>query len=170
MKAFIKCIAKQIIFITMKTETSRIQQLIKNSWEGPMWHGSFLKDVLKDIDAEKAFRKPAAGSHNIYELVMHLCCWRNFVYQHLAGHADYTVEINSTIDWPTQYDANEASWNEALRLLEKSQNELVEALANFDDTQLDRSMHGRKFRWYDLLHGVVEHDIYHSAQIAILKK
>gem|GEM_PF-2937840 len=31
-------------------------------------------------------------------------------------------------------------------------------------------MHGRKFSWYDFVHGMIHHDIYHPAQIAILKK
>jgi len=154
----------------MKTETERIQKLIKNSWDGFMWHGNNLKEALNGVNAEIAFRKPAAGAHNIYELVMHLYCWRNFVYQHLAGNADYKVEINSAVDWPTQYEKTEASWNEALQLLEKNQSDLTEAFAKITEAQLDESMHGRKFTWYDFAHGIVEHDIYHSAQIAILKK
>jgi hypothetical protein len=154
----------------MKTEINRLQQLLINSWQGPMWHGTHLTEVLADIDSEKAFRKPLAESHNIYELVMHLYCWRNFAIQHLQGHADFTVELNSAVDWPVQYEASEECWKEALHLLEKSQNELVASFSRFDETQLDRSMHGRKFSWYDLVHGVVLHDIYHSAQIAVLKK
>ena len=85
-------------------ETSRIQKLLKNSWDGRMWHGTTVKEILAGIDHEKAFRKPAAGSHNIYELIMHMHCWRNFVLQHLKGNADFKVEINSNADWPTDYE------------------------------------------------------------------
>ena len=157
-------------FMFMKTEINHLQQLLIHSWQGPMWHGTHLTEVLAGIDSEIAFRKPAAGSHNIYELVMHLYCWRNFAAQHLQGDADFTVELNSIVDWPVQYDTSEARWKEALHLLEKSQNQLVAAFAAFDEAQLDRSMHGRKFSWYDLVQGIVLHDVYHSAQIAILKK
>ena len=154
----------------MKTEVNRLQQLLINSWQGPMWHGTHLTEVLAGIDSEKAFRKPLVGSHNIYELVMHLYCWRNFANQHLQGHADFSVELNSAVDWPVQYEASEERWTEALHLLEESQSELVASFSRFDETELDRSMHGRKFSWYDLVHGVVLHDVYHSAQIALLKK
>ena len=154
----------------MKSENSRIQQLLQNSWDGNMWHGTNLKEILAGIDAEKAFRKPAAGSHNIYELVMHMHCWRNFVCEHLNGNVDFNVELNSVLDWPVNYVATEAGWINALALLEKSQSELMERFAKFEEDQLDRSMHGRKFSWYDFLHGMIHHDIYHSAQIAILKK
>jgi hypothetical protein len=135
-----------------------------------MWHGVTLQTVLKDIDAQKAFRKPTAGSHNIYELVMHMHCWRNFVYEHLAGNADYKVLINSPEDWAINYEATEANWNEALALLEKSQNKLVEAFGKFEDEKLSEPVHGHKFDWYTLIHGMIHHDIYHSAQISILKK
>lgn len=155
---------------SMNTETARIQQLLKNSWDGRMWHGTNLKETLKGIDTEKAFRKPGAGSHNIYELVMHMHCWRSFVYEHLNGNADFKVIINSDIDWPVSYETTEANWQQALALLEKSQARLTEAFSKFEDAQLDEPMHGRKFSWYDFVHGLIQHDIYHSAQIAILKK
>jgi hypothetical protein len=154
----------------MNSETTRIRQLLKNSWDGNMWHGANLKYILEGIDAGKALRKPAAGSHNIYELVMHMHCWRNFVVQHLNGNADFKVVINSGADWPVDYEQTEAGWQQALALLEKSQVEVVEAFGKFEDAQLDESMHGRKFSWYDFVHGMIHHDIYHSAQIAILKK
>ena len=154
----------------MNSETSRIRQLLKNSYDGKMWYGANLKYALKDIDAEKAFRKPSAGSHNIYELVMHMHCWRNFVLVHLNGNADFKVEINSIADWTVDYEKTDANWRQALALLEKSQADLVEVLGKFEDANLDESMHARKFNWYNMIHGLIHHDIYHSAQIAILKK
>lgn len=49
----------------MATEVERIKKLIKNHWDGPMWHGTNLSEVLKDITWEQAFNKPAGFSHNI---------------------------------------------------------------------------------------------------------
>ena len=154
----------------MKTEVERIRQLLSNSWHGPMWHGANMAQVLAGISAEKAFQKPSSGGHNIYELVMHMHCWRNFVIIHLQGNAAFTVEINSHIDWSVEYVANEEEWSKALQLLAQSQDDLLKAFENFDGTLLDKSMHGRDFSWYDFIHGLIHHDIYHSAQIAILKK
>ena len=154
----------------MRSETSRIQQLLKDSWDGRMWHGANLKYVLTGVDAEKAFRKPAAGSHNIYELVMHMYCWRNFVYEHLNGNVDFKTELNSALDWPVNYETTEENWQHALDLLNKSQDDLVEVFSKLEEGMLDESMHGRKFSWYDFIHGMIHHDIYHSGQIAILKK
>ena len=101
---------------------------------------------------------------------MHMYCWRRFVAEHLNGNADFKVELNSAFDWPLEYENTTTTWQQALDLLEKSQAELIDAFEKFDEARLDEAMHGRKFTWYDFVHGLIQHDIYHSGQIAILKK
>lgn len=154
----------------MNTETARIAKLLQRNWEGPMWHGANLKEILKGISLEKAFQKTGNISHNIYELVKHMYCWRKFVLEHLKGNTSYTVALNSELDWITEYEQNEASWKEALDELEKNQKALVIAFKEFSDKKLEEFVPGKKFSWYVLIHGSIHHDIYHSAQISILKK
>ena len=154
----------------MGTEISRIRAMIKYNWEGPMWYGGNFSAVLAGITKDKAFQKPTAGSHNIYELVAHMQCWRKFVLEHLKGNTEYSVEINSELDWPHQYEHTEAAWYGITADLEGSQKELLDLLANFEDSKLAELVPGKKFNWYVFLHGVLHHDIYHSAQISILKK
>ncbi|MDB5284370.1 MAG: hypothetical protein JWO06_3445 [Bacteroidota bacterium] len=154
----------------MNTEISRISKLLKYNWEGPMWYGGNLKTVLTGITNDKAFHKPGAGSHNIYELVTHMSCWRKFVLENLKGNEAYSVEINSEVDWLTKYEPTEATWQNALNEFERNQTELIDALTTFEDSKLDELVPGKKFSWYILIHGVLHHDIYHSAQISILKK
>ena len=154
----------------MTTEISRIQKMLKNSWNGPMWHGTNLSKVLEGIDYQKAFRKPAVGSHNIYELVTHMLCWRKFVLEHFTGNTSYNVELNSALDWPTQYEATEVNWKSTFTMLEQNHAELEKALSTVFDSQLEETVPGKKFNWYVLIHGMIHHDIYHSGQISILKK
>lgn len=71
----------------MNTETARIAKLLKRNWEGSMWHGTHLKAVLENIRWGKAFFKPNKNSHNIYELVKHMYCWRKFTLEQLKGNA-----------------------------------------------------------------------------------
>ncbi len=154
----------------MNPETARIQKLLKRNWDGPMWHGNTIKETLNDISWEKAFHKPANFTHNIYEYVKHMVCWRRFVLEYLKGNDTYSVEINSETDWITKYETSEVSWLQALSELETTQTELLNAFENFSDVRLDETVAGKKFSWYVMIHGLVHHDIYHSAQIAILKK
>lgn len=154
----------------METESKRIYKLLSRNWNGPMWHGNALKEVLKDISWEKAFCKPGNFSHNIYEYVMHMVCWRKFVLEHLKGNTVYSVELNSETDWFTEYEKTKQSWMMALNDLENNQNELLKAFENFSDEKLTEPVPGKKFNWYTMIHGLIHHDIYHSAQISLLKK
>jgi len=154
----------------MNTEVTRIQKLLKRNWDGPMWHGNTISETLKDINWQKAFQKPAGFSHNIYEYVKHMSCWRKFVIEYLKENNTYSVEINSETDWITKYDPTEASWQEALNELNATQTELLTLFEKFTDEKLDETVAGKKFSWYVMIHGLVHHDIYHSAQIALLKK
>ena len=51
-----------------------------------------------------------------------------------------------------------------------SNRELREAIMNLEDEQLEQPVPGRDFPLYLLLHGVVQHNLYHAGQIALLKK
>jgi hypothetical protein len=97
-------------------------------------------------------------------------CWRKFVLEHLNGNTPYSVEINSETDWVMKYEASESVWLKAISDLEKNQSNLQTALENLNEEQLDELVPGKKFSWYVLVHGLIHHDIYHSAQISLLKK
>lgn len=154
----------------MKAEFNRMVQLFEDNWDGKMWYGSNVEKALSDIKWEKAFRKPGAGSHNIYELAQHILCWRKFVLEYFKGNQEYSVGINSELDWPTKYEKTEANWKQTLKDLEKNQEELMKVFRKFKAEKLDEKVPGKKFTWRDFVNGVLHHDIYHAAQIAILKK
>src|ERR1700733_11398346 len=142
----------------METELARIEKLLNNSWNGTMWHGDNVSNILAGIKWQKAFVKPGAGSHTIYELVQHMICWRKFVLENLKGNISYKVGLNSELDWPTKYEKNEANWKQTLTELEKNQAELLKALKKLDDKKLDELVPGKKFTWYIFLHGIIHHD------------
>jgi uncharacterized damage-inducible protein DinB len=154
----------------MANEAALILKMFQNNWDGKMWYGGNIMYALKGISADKAFEKKPSQAHNVYELVMHMICWRKFVAEYLKGNVEYKVEINSELDWPVNYEPSPQAWELALRTLEKLQLELVELMPNVTDQQLTEFVAGKKFTWYDFLHGLLHHDIYHSGQIAVLKK
>ncbi len=154
----------------MNTEVLRIQKMISRHWDGPMWHGGNLQELLNGITFQNAFVKPAGFKHNIFEYIQHMICWRKFTIENLQDNSAYSVEINSETDWVTSYEASEQTWNKALKELANTQQQLASTLDSLSDSKLDELVPGKKFKWYVLLHGVLHHDIYHSAQIALIKK
>jgi hypothetical protein len=54
--------------------------------------------------------------------------------------------------------------------LRSTSKDLVAAIRGMEDARLDEPAGGREFNFYFLLHGVVQHNLYHAGQIALLKK
>lgn len=156
--------------VSMAAELEHIKKMLQHNWDGPMWYGGNLSEMLKGISAPQAYNKPVGLAHNIYEYVCHMYTWRRFVVEFINGNTNYCVEIDSEKDWPTQYEATEENWSSALKDLAYIQAQLLADIDKITNEQLNELVPGKKFRWYAFLHGIIHHDIYHSGQINLLKK
>ncbi|MBS1505541.1 MAG: DinB family protein [Bacteroidetes bacterium] len=149
-------------------EIDRIYRQLVLAYEGDpehdhhAWHGPSLVETLKGITAEQSLKK-IPGSHSIIELVQHMAMWRTFVAKRLAG--EDTFEVTEATDFPA-----EQNWDHTLGLLHESQTALLTALKAFPSEKLSHTVASRSYDYYTLLHGIVQHDAYHSGQIALLKK
>lgn len=146
----------------MKTETERIAHQLRRGFSGGAWHGPSVLETLEGIDEEKARARPVAGAHSIQEIVAHLVAWQEEPLRRLKGEG--RGDLPPSEDWP------EGSFRELVERLKRAHEELLSAVAAMDDAVLDELVKGRKDSVYVLLHGVVQHNLYHAGQIAILKK
>jgi uncharacterized damage-inducible protein DinB len=155
------------------TEIERIVDELQREHSGEPWHGSPLRQILKGMSAAHAAAQPIAGGHSIWELVLHITAWKNEVRRRLSGAAASDPEEG---DWPAVGDPSDARWRQALAALERAHTELVAAIRQVPDAQLSKATNdprapgGAGVSYYILLHGIVQHDVYHSGQIAIVKK
>ena len=78
--------------------------------------------------------------------------------------------VGTTEDWRKINDATEQAWSNAVQSLFKTKDELAAAMEQFPDTRLTEIVPGRKYDFYYLFHGIVQHSLYHAGQIALLKK
>jgi uncharacterized damage-inducible protein DinB len=148
-------------------EVVRIKSQLRRAFEGVAWHGPSLKELLAEVTAEKAAAKPLAGAHSIWELVLHIAAWESVVRRRLEGE---TVEPTPEEDWPQVTDTTESAWKDALAALEEGHGRLREVTRRLTDAQLDEMAAGCEYSVYFMLHGVIQHDLYHAGQIALLKK
>ena len=151
------------------TEIKRILDQLRRAYEGSAWHGPSVREVLDGVTAAQAHAQPIANGHTIYELVRHIAVWEDVGRRRLQGDpAD--VEISSPEDWPPPHDTSESAWEQAKAALDRGHQALIEALASVPDSRLDEPVYEGKSSVYVTLHGVIQHDLYHAGQIAILKK
>jgi uncharacterized damage-inducible protein DinB len=150
------------------TEISRIADQLRRAHQGEAWHGPSLEDILKDVTAESAVRRPISASHNIWEIVLHVGVWESIVRRRLSG--EVVLGLTPEQDWPPVGDSSEASWTRTLQELGRGHERLQETIARLTDRQLGEPVPGMGYNVYFMLHGVVQHALYHAGQIAILKK
>lgn len=156
------------------TETARIVDQLEREHAGDPWHGSPLEAILEGIDARRAAARPIPGAHSIWELVLHITGWKCETARRLAG-AVACMPVEG--DWPDVGEPTEARWQEALTSLDSAHKALVAAVRTLPDAKLYEPTNdtrsgplGTGVSYYVLLHGIVQHDVYHAGQISLLKK
>jgi uncharacterized damage-inducible protein DinB len=149
-------------------ETKRIASQLRRSYEGPAWHGPALRELLQGVTAEQAAAKPVPGAHSVWELVHHIDAWERQAFTTLEGE---TYEsMTGDADWPPVRNTTAEAWTDALERLGSTTSKLVQAVRLMDEAKLDEIVAGKEFNYYFLLHGVVQHNLYHAGQIALLKR
>jgi uncharacterized damage-inducible protein DinB len=152
--------------IAEQHEALRISDQLRRSYEGHAWHGPSVKEALEGVTAEIAARRPAIGAHTIWQMVRHIAFWASVARKTLEGQP-YPPRLNAPADWPEPA----GSWPDALTELEFEQKSLIVAAARMRDDQLREIVTQPKgYTNYLMLHGVVQHNIYHAGQIVLLKK
>lgn len=158
----------------MNTEANRLIDQFRRAHDGDPWHGSPLKAILDGVTHTQAARRPPGGAHSIWELVLHITGWRNEVARRATGQpAGEPAEG----DYPAVGDPTSARWQAALAALDAAHVNLVDVVSGMSDDRLLQPTNDSRNRplgtgvsYYELLHGIVQHDAYHAGQIAILKK
>lgn len=148
-------------------EIHRILDQMDRAFSGDAWHGPSLMAVLDGVSAEDASKHPIRGAHSIWELVHHIGAWNTISQHRLAGES---VQITPERDWPPVWEVSETAWKRALENLVESRTRLRESVKRFSDEQLAQKATGPDYSRYVVLHGVVQHDLYHAGQIVMLKK
>ena len=151
----------------MASEVERIQEQLRRAFEGDAWHGPSVLQLLADINADDAAALPITNAHSIWQLALHIAAWDRAVANRLAGGRG---EVTDDENFPTITETSEAAWQAALEKLKAAHRELHEAIGLVDDSQLDEPIGEGMSSIYVQLHGVIQHDLYHAGQIAILRK
>jgi uncharacterized damage-inducible protein DinB len=148
-------------------EIVRLLDQFDRAYAGDAWVGTSLREMLGSVDATQAAAHPVAGAHSIWELVTHIGWWLDAVARRIGGEA---VEAANDEDWPATPAPTAAAWTAALKGLQASHERLTAAVRRLGDKDLDGPVPGRDYPKYVLLHGVLQHTLYHAGQIGLLKR
>lgn len=155
-------------------ETKRIADQLLRAYQGAAWHGPSMLEALKDVTAEQALARPIPTAHSIWEIVLHSAAWMDAVRERLENG---TVKIPADGDFPAIKDSSETGWQKTLTLLEQRHHALLATINHFPAHKLDERLGSELdpptasgYSAYYNLHGVIQHNLYHTGQIVLLKK
>ena len=150
------------------SEIQRIEDQLRRAFEGNAWHGPAVRELLAGVTAAQAAGRPLPNAHSIWEIALHIATWERVVRQRMQGET--IVDLPPEQDWPPVRDASEAAWRRAIEELERANHDLRETIAQANEARLNETVAGKDHTVYVMLHGLIQHDLYHAGQIAILKK
>jgi uncharacterized damage-inducible protein DinB len=157
-----------------ESEVARIVDQLQREHDGDPWHGSPVMAILDGVDAARATQAPIAGGHSIWQLVLHVTGWKREVARRVGGAPAGEPAAG---DWPAIGDPTETRWRAAVEDLGAAHRELIAAVETLTEARLFEPTNdprnpplGTGVSYYILLHGAVQHDVYHAGQIALLKK
>ena len=150
------------------SEIKRIRNQLTRAFRGEAWHGPSVLELLSDVTAGQAAAHPVAGAHSIWELVLHIRAWERIALGRIEQNM--AVEATAEEDWPPVKETTEHAWKNALNTLKLTHEALRGVIDTLDESRLEEIVPGTQYSMYFLLHGVIQHDLYHAGQIALLKK
>jgi uncharacterized damage-inducible protein DinB len=151
------------------TELERIADQSQRGYDGEAWHGTPLRKLVAGLSWQQAAARPVASGHTIWELLLHIQTWRDVVCRRIGGEV-VPQSLPPAEDWRSMPAANEGSWREAIASLDESQARVLAAMRTLTDARLHDTVPGVPYTYYVMLHGLVQHDLYHAGQIALLRR
>ncbi len=149
-------------------EVENIVDQMERAFEGDAWHGSSISEILAGISAEQAAAFPFASAHSIWEIVVHTSVWQRVVRERLQGKPLRSLPDDE--DWPRIDDTSPTAWAQAVGELRTEYELLREEALRWRGRDLGETTEGQRYTVYEMLHGVIQHNLYHAGQIAILEK
>jgi hypothetical protein len=157
------------------TESQRIVDQLRRAFSGDPWHGLPTTRLLDGLAAWEAAQRPVGGAASIWEIVLHMKAWIGEVHRRLLGG---NPALPGEGDWPALGETTEDAWRDCVAALTSVHEALLADLGEFPENRLwevvgdrERSREvGAGVSYYVMLHGLVQHNVYHTAQIGMLRR
>jgi uncharacterized damage-inducible protein DinB len=149
------------------SEVDRIGDQLKRAFEGEAWHGPSVLEIIEGITTQQASARPPGGAHSIWELVLHIAAWEGAIVRRLNRDR---AQLSAEEDWPPVPATTDEAWEQTKQMLLQGHYKLRSAIAGLEESRLDQPIIEGMSSVYVQLHGIIQHDLYHAGQIALLKR
>jgi hypothetical protein len=151
---------------TQVSEITRIACLLEQTFEGKPYYGPSVLGALENVTADVAAQRPRWSAHSIWDLVTHLTGELDYARTVIEGTAEPWVEGETT--WSAITDTSDVAWQKTIQDLKRANRALVRVVKQLDDAILDKEPIRVRGPFYLMLHGTMQHNVYHAGQISLL--
>lgn len=152
------------------TESDIIILQLEQAFQRRSWHGTNLLGSIRRLKPEEAAWRPQPARHNIWEIIAHAAYWKYTVYRRFAGKERGSFPLKGSNWFPRPEEITEKALKSDIMLLKEYHAKLVEAVGDFNSSNLANKPTGSQFTFRELAIGVAAHDLYHAGQIQLLKR
>jgi uncharacterized damage-inducible protein DinB len=156
------------------TTAENLQHKLQEVLSGEPWYGPATYTILGQIRFEDAYEKPPGSVHNVAEILLHMLGWTQEVTQRMH---DKKASDPDGGDWPDAGSPDEHRWQALINDYKLANTILAGAIQNFDEDKWGQPINdyrysetGEGVSYAGLIEGLIQHHIYHSGQIALLKR
>lgn len=155
--------------IEVPTLTDALPRVLAEGYGPGAWHGPDLKAALDGVTAEEAFKRPAAGRHNVAEIALHHAFCVRSVRAKLTGEGPGPFLLDGE-DWFELTGKKGPSWNDVKSTLESEQEKLAKAVDTIAKGGAGGASPLPETERFDLVLGITCHAVYHAGQVQLVKK
>lgn len=157
----------------MNSEINTLIQRIEMVNTGEPWFGKNVYKILDEVKTEKSTLSVTLNkgepSHTCQELIWHMNTWAEFTLKRIEKDTDYDPAAAEKQDWRT-IDTIFETWRKGVSTFKELQQKIIDLLKEKEDSFLDEKVDYREYNFRFLINGMIEHNIYHAAQIAFAYK
>ena len=153
----------------MNTQIQTIIGRLRETLYGEPWYGKSASRIFSEIDSSVTNVRPEQHPHTPTDLIYHMLTWSEFALKRIEGEKIDDMEKFEKLDW-REIDPQIHGWEEAVIDFKKTNEQLITALENKDDEWLNTIVDYREYNFRTLLEGLIDHHIYHLAQINYIGK
>lgn len=139
----------------------------KEVFNGEPWYGDALVTKLDLI--RKGTNKPQ-DLNKTASYVQHLINWRQFTIKKLAGDIEFDITLNTVADWSDITIDDFSEWHQLIETLTSTQQQLLRLIGKLSSEELQQQVPGKDYNFEYMLHGLIQHEVYHTGQIAVYWK
>ncbi|WP_428328096.1 DinB family protein [Mucilaginibacter sp.] len=154
------------------TISEELRQDLENVLSGAAWYGTPIYTIIDEVSFETAYEKPPGSVHNIANIVLHMLSWTEEVMDRMNG---MNAQRPSSGDWPHPGDPDEEKWQTYVSDLKLVNVNLLKVIQDFPEEQWNEPINydreGQAVATYkQTVVGFIQHQVYHTGQIALLKR